>query len=459
MSRPTKKEPAVTRGLPANIDAEKFILGSIMIDQQKFAEVSGSILPEHFALEKHRRIFVRMLELHERNEKIDRVTVANELMRYGELESIDGLSYLISLDDGIPNIVNLDSYIKIVRNKASLRDLAITAQGIMNMALEERDDADSLIMQAGESIIKIGDDRLRGDFSTPTNIIQELDGGINAFLDPSREEKGIKTGFEKYDWLTGGMHPGDLILIGARPSMGKTSLLLNILSYVALKLHKPVAAFSLESSRKSFLNRMACSHARVDSQRFRMGMLDDGERRQLRHAVQELLEADIHIDDSGGITTATVRSKLIRLKRKLEREGKELGVAGLDYIQLMKMAGKQENRNQEVSMISRGLKLAAKEIGCPLIALSQLSRGTEQRKGDGRPQLSDLRDSGSLEQDADVVAFIFREEVYRRDREDLRGKAELILAKVREGPIGVVPLVFVNKHTRFENPAEEGIEE
>lgn len=452
-----KKDVALRRGLPGNINAERFVLGSILLDHKRFVEVYGGVSKDHFVLEKHRRIFSRMADIYERGEKIDRVTLANELMRYGELESVDGLSYIVSLDDGLPAIANIDEYIRIVRDKAALREIAIAAQNLMNLALEDKDDPDTLIAKGGESILRIGESRLQSDFSTPTGIIRETEGGINAFLDPSKKAKGVKTGFNKYDGMTGGLHDGELTIIGARPSQGKTSLLLNIGTCVALKQKLPIAIFSLEMTKGSLLNRMACAHARVDSHRFRFGQLEEDERRRLRAAVQELAEADIYIDDGSGTTIAEVKAKLLRLRRSLEREGKKMGMAGLDYIQLMKQPGRQENRVQEVSAISRGLKLTAKDIGCPIVALSQLNRASEQRKGgDGRPQLGDLRESGAIEQDADIVAFIFREEVYKKDRPELKGKAELILAKAREGPTGLVPLVFRHALTRFENPAEEG---
>ena len=281
--------------------------------------------------------------------------------------------------------------------------------------------------------------------------IHQVQTGINAFLDPSKRIKGISTGFTKLDEFTGGLHGGDLFIVAARPSMGKTALALNIAQHVALKLKQTVAVFLLEMSKESLLTRMLCSAARVDSQRFRAGYLTQEERRKLNHALHELVEAPLYIDDSAGIHLMEIHAKL----RRLQSEREKIGLVIVDYLQLMSGHGRFENRNQEVSALSRGMKLLAKELNVPMMVLSQLSHAVETRQGDHRPQLSDLRESGSIEQDADVVGFIFREEVYNRDREDLRGLAELIVAKQRNGPVGTVNLVFLHAQTKFENRAED----
>jgi replicative DNA helicase len=284
----------------------------------------------------------------------------------------------------------------------------------------------------------------------PGQILRDYEGGINAFLDPSKRIKGLSTGFAKFDELTGGLHGGDLCIVAARPSMGKTALALNIAQHVALNLKQTVAVFSLEMSRESLLTRMLCSAARVDSQRFRAGYLTQEERRKLNHALHELVEAPLYIDDTPGIHMMDIHAKLRRLQAE-----RKLGLVIVDYLQLMGSRGRFENRNQEVSALSRGMKMLAKELNVPMMVLSQLSRAVENRQGDHRPQLSDLRESGSIEQDADVVGFIFREEVYQREREDLRGLAELIIAKQRNGPVGTVNLVFLHAQTKFENRAED----
>jgi replicative DNA helicase len=439
------------KGLPTNLDAERFVLGSIMLDDNLYIQAAGTLESDDFSLEKHRRIFKRMGDLHERGEKIDRITVANELIRFNELEACDGLSYLVSLDDGLPQIPNLDAYIRIVRDKATLRRIIFASQHLMNRCLMGEEEPEEILAGAEETLLKLGEQRVKTGLLDPQRILSAYEGGINAFLDPSKRIKGISTGFLKFDEFTGGLHSGDLFILAARPSMGKTAMALNIAQHVALKLKQTVAVFSLEMSKESLLTRMLCSAARVDSQKFRQGYLNQEDRRKLNHALHELIEAPLYIDDSPGLHLMDMHAKL----RRLQQERGKLGLVIVDYLQLMTGRGRFENRNQEVSALSRGMKLMAKELGVPMIVLSQLNRAVETRQGDHRPQLSDLRESGSIEQDADLVGFIFREEVYNRDREDLRGLAELILAKQRNGPVGTVNLVFLNSQTKFENRAED----
>jgi len=442
---------ALEKGLPSNTDAERFVLGSILLDDSAFLDVAGILHAEDFSLEKHRKIYKRMVELHERSERIDRVTVANELLRYNELEQVDGLTYLVSLDDGLPHIPNLDSYVKIIRDKAVLRRIITVSQQTMNRCLVGEEDPTQILAGAEETLLKLGEAQIGAGLKTPGEIINSYTGGINAFLDPSKRIRGISTGFTKLDEMTGGLHEGELLILAARPSMGKTAFAMNIASHVATKLNQKVAIFSLEMSGESLLTRMLCAQAYVDSQRFRMGYLNGDERRKLAQASSKLVEAPLFIDDTAGVHLMDMHAKL----RRLQNGDGKLGLVIVDYLQLMTGRGRFENRNQEVSTISRGLKLLAKELKVPMLVLSQLSRAPETRQGDHRPQLSDLRESGSIEQDADLVAFIFREEVYKRDREDLRGLAELIVAKQRNGPIGKVDLVFLHSLTKFENRTED----
>ncbi|HUA64108.1 MAG TPA: replicative DNA helicase [Verrucomicrobiae bacterium] len=442
---------ALDKGLPTNVDAERFVLGSILLDHNLYIQSAGTLEAEDFSLEKHRRIFKRMGELYERGENIDRITVANELMKFGELETCDGLSYLVSLDDGLPQIPNIDSYIRIVKDKALLRRIIFVSQHMMQRCLMDEETPDDILGSAEDTLLKLGETRVKSGLQSPSQILEGYEGGINAFLDPSKRLKGLSTGFAKFDEMTGGLHGGDLFILAARPSMGKTALALNVAQHVALKLKQTVAIFSLEMSKESLLTRMLCSAARVDSQRFRAGYLTQDERRKLNHALHELAEAPLYIDDMPGVHLMDMHAKL----RRLRAERGNIGLVVVDYLQLMSGRGRYENRNQEVSALSRGMKLLAKELNVPMMVLSQLSRAVETRQGDHRPQLSDLRESGSIEQDADLVGFIFREEVYHRDREDLRGLAELILAKQRNGPIGTVNLVFLHSQTKFENRAED----
>ena len=442
---------ALDKGLPTNVDAERFVIGSILLDDSQFIQIAGTLEPGDFSLEKHRRIFKRMSELKERGEKIDRVTLANELLRYNELESCDGLSYLVSLDDGLPPIYNLDSYIRIVKDKSMLRRIIFASQQVMQRCLLAEEEPEEILAGAEEILLKLGESRARAGLANAGQIIKEYQGGINAFLDPSKRVKGISTGFFKLDEMTGGLHGGELLILAARPSMGKTALALNIAQHVAVKLNQTVAVFSLEMSKESLLTRMVCASARVDSHRFRVGFLNPAERDRLQRAASELAAAPLYIDDTAGANLMDMHAQL----RRLQQEQKTLGLVIVDYLQLMSGRGRFENRNQEISTISRGMKLLAKELNVPMLVLSQLSRAPETRQGDHRPQLSDLRESGSIEQDADLVAFIFREELYKRDREDLRGLAELLVAKQRNGPIGKVDLVFLHHLTKFENRAED----
>jgi replicative DNA helicase len=437
---------ALQKGLPVNLDAERFVLGSILMDDSVFLPVAAALTADDFSLEKHRRIFSRMSDLYERGERIDRVSLAEELMRQNQLESCDGLSYLVSLDDGMPKLSNLDGYIRIVKDKSLLRKIIFTSQKTIDRALLGEDTADEILAGAEESLLRMGEARATNSLANPAQIIEDFQGGLNAFLDPSRRIRGISTGLTKLDEMTGGLHPGELFILAARPSMGKTALALNIAQYVSTHLRQTTAVFSLEMSKESLLTRMMCAGARVDQQKFRAGFLNQDERRKLHHAAEQLIDAPLFIDDTPGTTIMDIHAKLRRLKNE-----SGLGLVVIDYLQLMSSRGRSENRNQEISAMSRGLKLLSNELHVPFMVLSQLSRAPEQRPGDHRPQLSDLRESGSIEQDADLVAFIYREEVYKPEREDLKGLADLMLSKQRNGPTGIVKLVFLKECTKFEN--------
>jgi replicative DNA helicase len=443
---------AFEKGLPANPDAERFVLGSILLNESVYLQVAGVLDTDDFSLEKHRRIFARMKDLYERSEHIDRVTLANELMKQGQLESVDGLSYLISLDEGLPALTNLDGYVRIVKDKAMLRKMIFSAQKIINRCLLGEEEPDQILASAEETLLKLGEARTKDELTSPGTIVANFPGGVGSFLDPSQRVRGLSTGFAKFDEMTGGLNGGELFILAARPSMGKTALALNIAQHVAChpRMRKPVAVFSLEMSSSSLLTRLLCSAARVDQHKFRAGFLNQEERRRLQVALADLTESPLFLDDTAGVNLMDVHSKLRRMQSE-----HGLSMVVIDYLQLMSSRGRSENRNQEVSAISRGLKLMAKDLDVPFVVLSQLSRAAETRVGDHKPQLSDLRDSGSIEQDADLVAFIFREEVYKRDREDIKGLADLIIAKQRNGPIGTVPLRFLGQFTRFENRAED----
>jgi replicative DNA helicase len=440
------------KGLPSNIDAEQLVLGAILLDDAAFVLVAGQLEPEDFSLQKHRLIYSAMSDLNERGERIDRVTVANELMKRGQLEAVDGLGYLISLDDNLPQLYNLESYVKIVKDKSLLRRIILSSQKVIERCMLDQEEPSAILGDAEESFLTLGDGQERQSMLNPGQIIDKFEGGINAFLDPSRRVKGVSTGYLKIDEMTSGLHEGELVIIAARPSMGKTALALNIAQHVAThpKIRKTVAVFSLEMSRELLLTRMICAAARVDQQKFRLGYLNKDERTRLQMAAIDMAEAPLYIDDTAGLNLMELHAKLRRTKAE-----HGLGLVVVDYLQLMSGRGRPENRTQEVSALSRGLKLLAKELRVPMVVLSQLSRAAETRPGDHIPQLSDLRESGSIEQDADVVMFIYRPEYYKPDREDLRGLAEIHLAKQRNGPIGRVKLAFLKEFTKFENLAED----
>jgi replicative DNA helicase len=444
------------KGLPASIDTERLVLGMILLNDTYYLQVAGALDTDDFNLEKHRRIFARMKDLYDRGERIDRVTLADELIRQGQLESVDGLAYLVSLDDGLPEIANLDSYIRIIKDKSILRKLIFNAQKMIDRCLIGEEGPDQILASAEESLLKLGEARAKDALVTPDVVLETFPGGIGAFLDPSQRVRGLSSGFTKFDEMTGGMNGGELIILAARPSMGKTALAMNIAQHVAThpQMKKPVAVFSLEMSSASLMTRMVCAGARVDQHKFRAGYLNADERRRLQVTLASLTESPLFLDDTPGVNLMDVHAKLRRMKNQ-----HGLSLVVIDYLQLMSSRGRSENRNQEVSAISRGLKLLAKDLDVPFLVLSQLSRAAETRPGDHTPQLSDLRDSGSIEQDADLVMFIYREEVYKRDREDLKGLAEIIIAKQRNGPIGKVPLRFLGAYTRFENRIDDLPEE
>lgn len=435
------------KGLPSRPDVEQLVLGAAMVSNESAATVVAELRPDDFSISRTRRIFERMRDLADRGVEIDRVTVAHELLRNNELDSVGGMSYLVSLDDGMPHIVNLDDYIAILREQTVLRKTLYGAQKLTTAALTGAEMKD-LQAAASEILMALGEAEPASGPQSVGQIIRELPGGLNEFLGPRKQ--GLLTGYFKLDEMTGGFHPGDLIILAARPGVGKTALALNIASHVALKLGKAPLVFSLEMGKIELLHRLVCAEARVDNRKVRANYLSADERNKLRVATHALHESALLIDDQSAVTPAGV---LARIRRRLAHAAVDLVV--VDYLQLMSAGRTYESKNQEVTAITRSLKLIAREMCVPMLVLSQLSRAPELRKGNHRPQLSDLRDSGAIEQDADLVGFIFREEMYKPDQGDLRGKAELILAKHRNGPTGVINLVFLHNIMKFENRAED----
>jgi replicative DNA helicase len=440
------------QALPANIEAERSILGAILLDNLAYNQAAEHLKPEDFLLDSHRRIYSRMIDLSEASHSIDLITLCEELSRKSELETIGGAAYISGLLDGVPDRPSIENYIKIVRDKSLLRSLIHTATAAIARASEQGDAAEEILNDTEAQIFQLSEKRIGRGFMGVQEIIRESFGSVDAFLQRGSRITGLETHYVDLDEKTSGFQKSDLIIVAARPSMGKTSFAMNIAENVSIEDRKTVAVFSLEMSKEALLQRMLCSVARVDAHKFRTGSLWQDDMRKITRAIEQLAEAPIFIDDTPGITISEMRAKARRL---LQSKG-SLDLIVVDYLQLMSGGGKRyENRTQEVSAISRGLKALAKELAVPVVALSQLSRAPESRgAGDHRPQLADLRESGSIEQDADVVAFIFREEVYKPDDPELDGVAELIIRKQRNGPTGTVKLAFLKSSTRFESRAD-----
>jgi replicative DNA helicase len=439
------------QALPANIEAERSILGAILLDNLSYNQAAEHLKPEDFLLDSHRRIYSRMVDLADSSRSIDLITLAEELGRNGELETIGGAAYVTGLLDGVPDRPSIEHYIRIVRDKSLLRGLIHTATAAIARASEQSDSAEEILNDTEAQIFQLSEKRIGRGFMGVSEIVRESFGSVDALLQRGRRITGLETHYPDLDEKTSGLQKSDLIIIAGRPSMGKTSFAMNIAENASITDGKTVAVFSLEMSKEALLQRMLCSVARVDAHKFRTGSLWQDDMRKIGQALENLSQAPIFVDDTPGITVSEMRAKA----RRLQQSKGALDLVLVDYLQLMSGGGKRyENRTQEVSAISRGLKALAKELQVPVVALSQLSRAPESRgSGDHRPQLADLRESGSIEQDADVVAFIFREEVYKPDDPDLEGIAELIIRKQRNGPTGTVKLAFLKSSTRFESLA------
>jgi replicative DNA helicase len=443
---------SLERGLPVSMEAERAILAAILLDNSLYDQAAEHLTGDDFSLDAHRRIYSRMRELQESGRPVDMITLMEELDRRKEVESIGGVAYLSSLIDGVPERPSIEHYVRIVRNKALLRGLINIAQNTIAEAIEHTDEAEEVLGRAEQAIFQLSENRIGQGFMNIPDIVKGSFGSLEELYARGQEITGLATHYTLLDKLTSGFQASDLVIIAARPSMGKTAFAMNIAENASVLDGKVVGVFSLEMSREALLMRMLASVAQVDSKNLRQGFLTKDDMRKLTHAMEQLMQAKLFIDDTPGISVSEMRAKARRLR---QQEGLDLII--VDYLQLMSavpIGGKRfENRTQEVSAISRGLKALAKELRVPVVALSQLSRAPESRGGDHRPQLSDLRESGSIEQDADLVAFIFREEVYKKDDPDLDGIAEIIIAKQRNGPIDTIKMAFIKRFTRFENLA------
>jgi replicative DNA helicase len=442
------EEVTVEKGLPQNLDAERSVLGAILLDSTALSFVVPILRQEDFFPDTHRRVYRAMLELYERSAEIDTLTLKEELDRKGGIEKAGGSAYLAALVDAVPDVANVEHYARIVKEKSTLRRLIQAGQRLMREGLAQEQDAEQLLGTATGEIFDIAEDAIRGGF---TSIGQIVKHNLEVIEDARNRQgvlSGLPTGFLELDRMTSGLQSTDLIIVAARPSVGKSSLALNIAQHVAFREARSVGFFSLEMSKEQIGFRVLCSEADVDAKKVRDGYASREATVRLVTAQAKIAGANFFLDDGAALSVPEMRAKAQRLKRE-----KGLDLIIVDYMQLMMGHGRFDNRTQEVSQISRGLKLLAKELRVPIVALSQLSRQPEQRKGELRkPQLADLRDSGSIEQDADVVIFLYREELYDRDTER-KGIADVIIAKQRNGPTGAFPLVFLADHMTFANYA------
>jgi replicative DNA helicase len=447
--------PNPDNGLPSSIQTEVTVLGAMLLDAVAITDATAKLKAEDFSLDSHQRIYRVMTELLHLGHAVDLITVMDALQKRRELDAIGGTSYLAFLTEGIPRNPNIESYVRIIKDKSLLRQmLSVFTEG-MALAGDQSEPATDVLNTVEARLAEIADSAIQRGLSGIPEIVQNSFGSIDALYEQGREVTGLATHYIEFDKMTSGLQNSELVIIAARPSMGKTAWAINIAQNCAVHDGRVVAVFSLEMSKESLLRRMLASEAQVGARKLQTGFIPREDKTKLIAALDRLMQSKLFVDDTPGITLAEMRAKARRLR---QQEG-QLDLIVIDYLQLMtgaKLGGKGfENRTQEVSSISRGLKALAKELGVPVVALSQLSRNSEQRKESGtsgkRPLLSDLRESGSIEQDADVVAFIHREEYYDRENEDLKGKAEIIIAKQRNGPTGTVHLAYRGDITRFEN--------
>ncbi len=445
--------PNPNDGLPSSIQTEVTVLGAMLLDAVAITDATAKLRPEDFALDSHQRVYRVIVDLLALGHAVDLITVMDALTKRRELDAIGGAAYLAFLTEGIPRNPNVESYVRIIKDKSLLRQMLGVFNDGMVKASDQTEDATTVLNDIEVQLASIADSAIQRGFSGIPEIVASSFGSIDALYEQGREVTGLATHYIEFDKMTSGLQGSELIIIAARPSMGKTAWAINIAQNCAVKDNKVVAVFSLEMSKESLLRRMLASEAMVGSRKLQTGFIPREDKGKLIAALDRLMNSRMFIDDTPGITLAEMRAKARRLR---QQENGQLDLIVIDYLQLMTgSAGssqkKFENRTQEVSSISRGLKALAKELGVPVVALSQLSRGSEQRTGDKKPLLSDLRESGSIEQDADVVAFIHREEYYDRENEDIKGQAEIIIAKQRNGPTGTVKLAYLADFTRFEN--------
>ena len=441
---------SLEKTLPCNLEAERSILGAILLDDKAIHTVLESLRTEDFYLESHRKIFDRMCSLISDSVSIDLITLKNALQRTNEIESAGGPAYLASLTDGMPRAVNVEHYSRIVKEKATLRRLIQVSNEIMIRSYQSEESAQEILGDIEKAVFEIGNRQFQSGFTPIEPLVSSVYRHIEEVANRKSLVTGVETGFTEFDKMTAGLHPGDLVIVAARPGLGKTSLCLNIAQFAALKKQHSVGVFSLEMSKEQLVKRLLCGEAEIDSHKVNTGFLNKEDWSKLGRAAGALSQAKIFIDDTAGMTITEMRAKARRLSLE---HGMDLLI--VDYLQLMSGSNQRyENRTQEISQISRGLKALAKDLNLPVLAISQLNRAIESRRGDHRPQLSDLRESGSIEQDADIVVFIFREDVVDPTTEN-QGVAEIIVGKQRNGPTGTFQLAFIKQYTKFANLWQE----
>ncbi len=431
----------IEKAIPANLEAEEAVLGALLIDVEAIARVAPFLKPADFYSERNRVIYAARLDLHERREPGDFVTICDELARLGKLDEVGGPAFLTSLINAVPTAVHVEHYAHIVERCAIMRRLIQAAGKIAEIGYANPSDVDAALDAAEQALFNVSQRRVSQDFTSLRDALRDYFDQIDYLHEHKGEIVGVPTGFHDLDQLTGGLHPSDLIIVAGRPAVGKTSFAISLARNTAVRFKQAVAVFSLEMSVEQLTQRLLCMEASVDSQRLRSGFIDEFEWRRISEAFGVLSETPIFIDDTAGLSLMEMRMKARRLKAE-----HDVKLVVVDYLQLMQGRG-LENRVQEVSEISRGLKALARELDVPVIALSQLSRAIESRQ-DHRPMLSDLRESGSIEQDSDIVIFVHREELYN-PQTDKKNIADLIIAKHRNGPIGQIPLRFFPSQTRF----------
>ncbi len=429
---------------PHDIEAEQAVIGSMLTDQEAVYAAIERLKPEDFYREDNKQIYTAILNIYNKAEPIDIITLKSELSSMGKLDAVGGLEYIVELPEKVPTTANVDRYIKIVEEKSLLRNLIRAANEILSSGYAQEDDVENIVDHAEKKIFDVMQKKSQKGYTTIKDVLVESFTKLEELYNQKEHITGVPTGFAELDKKTAGLHGSELILIAARPAMGKSAFALNIGSYAATRANVPVAIFSLEMSKEQVGNRILCSEALVDSNNVRTGELNDEELGKLAETSGELSQAPIYIDDTPGISVMEIRAKC----RKLKLE-KNIGLVIIDYLQLIQGSGKTSSREQEIAEISRSLKILAKEIEVPVIALSQLSRAVEARP-DHRPMLSDLRESGSIEQDADIVMFLYRDDYYNEDSEK-KNIAEVIIAKQRAGSTGTVELAWLGKYTKFAN--------